>query len=344
MKKNFKVKDVELPINSCSDSVHLAQVPKDTNFIAEDTSLEVLEDCAISVITNQFLLLQWPTWAGKTTVIQYLAEKTNNIFKGIQLNWATSIENLIWQWTIDSKGTKWQDWVLTTAMREGHWVLLDEINAALPEILFALHSVMDDRRILYLGCKPDGTNESAFVKAHPNFRLFGAMNPSDDYAGTKELNRALVDRFNIVVYVDYAKPRLERKIIKAKTGMLDWHTNISKKKGIWKEGFITRIVMAGNKLRNSYTSNIIHYCVSTRNLIDWANMCKYKDIKSAFNVTINSKIWEDSFKKEAQDIINLIFINDEKYINEEITEVIEDVLSDEAMNNEEDDTKEMSSF
>ena len=43
-----------------------------------------------------------------------------------------------------------QDGPLVTAMREGHWVILDELNLAPTDILEALNRVLDDNRELYI--------------------------------------------------------------------------------------------------------------------------------------------------------------------------------------------------
>lgn len=70
------------------------------------------------------------------------------------------------------------DGTLVKAMREGHWLLLDEINLASAETLERLAGILES---------PDGSvvllerGDSVAVKRHPNFRIFGSMNPPTDF-------------------------------------------------------------------------------------------------------------------------------------------------------------------
>lgn len=119
------------------------------------------------------------------------------------------------------------------ACRHGFWIILDEINMAMPEVTAALHSALDDRRILILDEK-----DGEVIKIHPNTRIFSAINPSEDYAGTKEMNAALVDRFGIKLFTNYPNERKEVDIIKVnKFVKIDDEPQARSK-----EGFITRIV------------------------------------------------------------------------------------------------------
>ena len=54
-----------------------------------------------------------------------------------------------------------QDGPLVTAMREGQWVILDELNLAPTDILEALNRVLDDNRELFI------TETQEVVRAHP---------------------------------------------------------------------------------------------------------------------------------------------------------------------------------
>jgi MoxR-like ATPase len=92
---------------------------------------------------------------------------------------------------------RFEEGELVRALREGHWVLLDELNLASPETLQRLAGLLD------------GTNGSIVltergdtmpVERHPAFRLFGAMNPATD-VGKKDLPPALRSRFT-EVYTD----------------------------------------------------------------------------------------------------------------------------------------------
>lgn len=74
-------------------------------------------------------------------------------------------------------------------MRNGDWVILDELNLAPLEVLETLNRLLDDNREIFVG----ELNQT--VKAHENFRLFATQNPAGSYAGRKRLSRAFLNRF-----------------------------------------------------------------------------------------------------------------------------------------------------
>ena len=90
-----------------------------------------------------------------------------------------------------------QEGSLVKAVREGAWILLDEINLASNETLERISSLLDgDQGTLALTERGDVEN----ITRHPNFRLFAAMNPPTDY-GKKQLPLSLRNRFT-EIYVD----------------------------------------------------------------------------------------------------------------------------------------------
>jgi midasin (ATPase involved in ribosome maturation) len=86
---------------------------------------------------------------------------------------------------------------LVTAVRRGHWILLDEINLASTETLECLSSLLQSASGSILLTE---RGDSVPIKRHPNFRLFACMNPATD-VGKKDLPRGLRSRFT-ELYVD----------------------------------------------------------------------------------------------------------------------------------------------
>ncbi|KAK6432457.1 AAA ATPase midasin, partial [Oleoguttula sp. CCFEE 5521] len=80
---------------------------------------------------------------------------------------------------------------IVKAVRDGDWVLLDEINLASSDTLDALADLLDSGAPSLLLTEA-GDVES--VKAHPSFRLFAAMNPATD-VGKKDLPPGIRSRF-----------------------------------------------------------------------------------------------------------------------------------------------------
>ena len=83
-----------------------------------------------------------------------------------------------------------EEGVLVRAVKEGKWVLLDEINLASPETLESISGLLDGGSIC-LTERGDVVN----VPRHPNFRLFACMNPATD-VGKKDLPPGLRNRFS----------------------------------------------------------------------------------------------------------------------------------------------------
>ena len=80
---------------------------------------------------------------------------------------------------------------LVTALREGRWILLDEINLAPAETLERLGGVLESAHgSVVLSERGDGVA----IARHPRFRIFGAMNPATD-VGKRDLPAALKHRF-----------------------------------------------------------------------------------------------------------------------------------------------------
>ncbi|WOL06186.1 midasin isoform X3 [Canna indica] len=86
---------------------------------------------------------------------------------------------------------KFVEGVFVTALRNGHWILLDEVNLAPPETLQRISSVLDSEKgTLCLAERGD----IDYIDRHSSFRLFACMNPATD-AGKRELPYFLRSRF-----------------------------------------------------------------------------------------------------------------------------------------------------
>ncbi len=89
---------------------------------------------------------------------------------------------------------RFQEGVVPTGMRQGGWVLLDELNLAEPQVLERLNPVLECPPGLLL-TEGDGTwLGHGGTPVHRGFRVFAALNPSD-YAGRSALSPAFRDRF-----------------------------------------------------------------------------------------------------------------------------------------------------
>ncbi|EZF71748.1 hypothetical protein H105_06009 [Trichophyton soudanense CBS 452.61] len=83
---------------------------------------------------------------------------------------------------------------IVKALRNGEWVLLDEINLASPDTLESIASLLHHGRDGNPSVLLSEAGEMERVIGHPNFRIFGAMNPATD-AGKRDLAPGLRSRF-----------------------------------------------------------------------------------------------------------------------------------------------------
>lgn len=136
------------------------------------------------------VLIQGPTSAGKTSMIEYLAKRSGNKFVRINNHEHTDLQEYLGTYVSGADGRlRFEEGILVKALREGHWIVLDELNLAPTDVLEALNRLLDDNRELLI---PE-TQET--VRPHGNFMLFATQNPAGLYGGRKVLSRAFRNRF-----------------------------------------------------------------------------------------------------------------------------------------------------
>lgn len=175
------------------------------NYILTESVRENLKDLARVISIGKLpVLLQGPTSAGKTSLIDYVAKRSGNYCLRVNNHEHTDLQEYIGTYTADVTGKlTFKQGVLVQAMKNGYWIILDELNLAPSDILEALNRVLDDNRELFI---PE-TQE--LIKAHPNFMLFATQNPPGLYGGRKTLSRAFKNRFIELHFSEIPKPELE---------------------------------------------------------------------------------------------------------------------------------------
>lgn len=175
------------------------------HYILTESVKENLRDLARIISIGKLpVLLQGPTSAGKTSLIEYVAKCSGNYCLRINNHEHTDLQEYIGTYAADVTGKlSFKEGILVQAMKNGYWIILDELNLAPSDILEALNRVLDDNRELFI---PE-TQE--LVKSHPNFMLFATQNPPGLYGGRKTLSRAFKNRFIELHFSEIPKPELE---------------------------------------------------------------------------------------------------------------------------------------
>ncbi|KAG5506394.1 hypothetical protein JKF63_05897 [Porcisia hertigi] len=83
----------------------------------------------------------------------------------------------------------WSDGVLLRALKEGSWVILDELNLASQSVLEGLNALLDHRSTVFI---PELNEE---FHAHADFRVFACQNPLLEGGGRKGLPSSFINRF-----------------------------------------------------------------------------------------------------------------------------------------------------
>lgn len=252
----------------------------------------LLETIAQGIVNNIPVLMEGETGTGKTSAVRYLASQCNVPYRRLNLNGSTTVDEFVGKVMLDKEGTYWTDGVLIDAMRKGHWIVLDEINAALPEILFVLHSLLDDDGYVVLAEK-----DGEVVRPHPDFRVFATMNPSDaGYSGTKDLNTAFLDRF-MVISVEFPTLAQERKMVQKRLPNRSFVT----------DAMLTNMVKYAQEMRTAYKKGAQEFLLSPRGTLQWALLTeKFKDIHKSAEVSLVNKAPREE-REGIRDVLKLRF-------------------------------------
>jgi len=196
-------------------------------------------------------LLKGPTGTGKSRFIEYMANKLGQNLITIACHEETSATDLVGRFIIKGAEAVWLDGPLTTAVKNGAIIYLDEIAEARPDVIVAIHSLTDHRRELYI----DKLGET--VKAHDNFMLVASFNPGYQ-KGFKELKPSTKQRF-VAMSFTYPTEKIEIDILTNETA-------IDKSEA-------KKLVNIATKIRN-LTELGLTETVSTRLLVDAAKLIK----------------------------------------------------------------------
>lgn len=150
-----------------------------------------------AVASEEFVLITGETGAGKTAAVEFMAHLLNRPLRRVNLHDQTDETELFGGYVPGAEGGfVWKDGVITSAIRNGHWLLLDEINLADQAVLERLNPLLDGDGYVVLTEKEDKEQ----VKVHDKTRVFATQNPAS-YEGRKKLSAAMFDRFQRKLFV-----------------------------------------------------------------------------------------------------------------------------------------------
>ena len=210
--------------------------------------VEVFSHCFNNKLS---VLLKGPTGTGKTRFVEFMAHQLGVPLITVACHEETSATDLTGRFILKGTETVWQDGPLTTAVRNGCLIYLDEIAEARPDVIVAIHSLTDHRRQLFLDKVPEE------IKATDSFMLVASYNPGYQ-KGFKELKPSTRQRFVSMAF-DYPVEKMEQEIVEQESGI--------------NQSDSRKLVKIAGKIRNLNELGLME-TVSTRLIVDTAKLIK----------------------------------------------------------------------
>ena len=164
---------------------------------------EILEMAMAALLQGSNLLLTGGKATGKNILAENLAWMFGRPSYNISFNVNTDSSSLIGTDTFRNNEVQLRKGSVYRCAEEGGFGVFDEINMAKNDAASVLHATLDYRRMIDV----PGYER---IELHPATRFIGTMNYG--YAGTRELNEALVSRFLVIDMPELSEENL-RKII-----------------------------------------------------------------------------------------------------------------------------------
>lgn len=150
---------------------------------------EIWESAAAALLSGEHLLLAGPKATGKNVLAENLAAAFGRPCWDVSMYINVDAASLIGADTLREGRVEFREGPICQCARMGGFGVLDEVNMAKNEALAVLHATLDFRRVIDV----PGYER---IYLDPAARFIGTMNYG--YAGTRELNEALVSRFVVL--------------------------------------------------------------------------------------------------------------------------------------------------
>jgi cobaltochelatase CobS len=257
-----------------------------------DTTLAILAGFA----RNRRVMISGYHGTGKSTHIEQVASRLNWPCVRVNLDSHISRIDLVGKDAIVLKDgkqvTEFRDGILPWAYQHNVALVFDEYDAGRPDVMFVIQRVLESSGRLTL------LDQSRVIRPHAAFRLFATANTiglgdtSGLYHGTQQINQAQMDRWSIVVALNYLPHDNEVGIVLAKAK----HFQNDKGKDI-----VSKMVRVADLTRSAFIAGEISTVMSPRTVITWAENAEiFGDVGFSFRITFLNKCDETERTKVAE--------------------------------------------
>ncbi|TCJ38183.1 cobaltochelatase subunit CobS [Parafrankia sp. BMG5.11] len=267
--------DWKIPAFSKAD----ARVPDiDDSYVFDpDTTLAILAGFA----HDRRVMVQGYHGTGKSTHIEQVAARLNWPCIRINLDAHISRIDLVGRDAIVLRDglqvTEFREGLLPWALQHPVALVFDEYDAGRPDVMFVIQRVLEQQGKLTL------LDQNRVIRPDPHFRLFATANTvglgdtSGLYHGTQAINQGQMDRWNLVVALNYLPAKTEQAIVAAKSPGTDAKV-------------IADMVKVADMTRQGFIGGDISTVMSPRTVITWAqNASIFGDVGFAFRLTFLNK-------------------------------------------------------
>jgi cobaltochelatase CobS len=267
--------DWQVPAFSKADS----RVPDiDEGYVFDrDTTLAILAGFAF----DRRVMVQGYHGTGKSTHIEQVAARLNWPCIRINLDAHISRIDLVGRDAIVLRDglqvTEFREGLLPWALQHPVALVFDEYDAGRPDVMFVIQRVLEQQGKLTL------LDQNRVIRPDPHFRLFATANTvglgdtSGLYHGTQAINQGQMDRWNLVVALNYLPADTEQSIVSAKSPETD-------------PKVVADMVKVADLTRQGFIGGDISTVMSPRTVITWAqNAAIFGDVGFAFRLTFLNK-------------------------------------------------------
>ena len=234
---------------------------------------------------NRRVMVQGYHGTGKSTHIEQVAARLNWPMVRVNLDSHVSRIDLVGKDAIVLKDgkqvTEFRDGILPWAVQNNVALTFDEYDAGRPDVMFVIQRVLESAGRLTL------LDQNRVITPHPAFRLFATTNTiglgdtSGLYHGTQQINQGQMDRWNIVVTLNYLAHEKEAGIVLAKAK--SYQTEKGKK-------LVSNMVRLADLTRSAFINGDLSTVMSPRTVMTWAENAEiFNDIGFAFRLTFLNK-------------------------------------------------------